>query len=65
LAEIFGKHQESVKRAIVRGELPEPVPLFKHRVWTVGAIRRFLDDRLQQAQANRAKDLLRIRRHGA
>ena len=65
LAEVFGKHPESIKRAILRGELPEPVPLFKKRVWTVGAIRRFLEDRLQQAQENKARDLLRINRNGA
>jgi predicted DNA-binding transcriptional regulator AlpA len=65
LAEIFGKHPESIKRAIQRGELPEPVPLFKRRVWTAGAIRRFLDDRLHKAQEDRARDLLRLSKHRA
>ena len=65
LAQIFGKHPESIKRAIVRGELPEPVPLFKRRVWTAGAIREHLRERLRQAQAEKTKDILRINRHRA
>jgi len=65
LAQAFGKHPESIKRAIVRGELPEPVQLFKRRIWTAGAIREHLQKRLRQAQAEKAKDFLRINRNRA
>jgi len=65
LAQIFGKHPESIKRAIVRGELPEPVQLFKRRVWTAGAIREHLQERLRQAQEQKSKDILRINRNRA
>ncbi len=64
LAQIFDKHPESVKRAIKRGELPESVQLFKERVWTVGAIRQFLENRLLKAQKERDTDVLRLNRYG-
>ena len=38
LAQMAGRHVTSVKRAIQRGELPPPVPLFGANVWTVATI---------------------------
>ena len=47
LAEIFGKHPVSVKRAVERGELPPPTRLMGKPVWTIGAIRRHIEERLE------------------
>ncbi len=49
LAEVFGKHPVSIRRAVERGELPPPVRLMGKPVWTAGAIRRHLDLRLKEA----------------
>jgi hypothetical protein len=47
LARMFGKHPVSIKRAIERGELPPPTRLMGKPVWTVGAIRRHIEERLE------------------
>lgn len=49
LARLFQRHVVSVKRAIKRGELPPPCPLFGAKVWTVGAITRYIESRLEHA----------------
>ncbi len=49
LARIFGRHPSAIKRAIDRGELPPPVYLMKRPVFSIGCIRRFLQNRFQQA----------------
>lgn len=50
LAALFGKHRDSVRRAVERGELPRPVKLFGQRGWTAGAIVRHIEKRLEAAQ---------------
>ena len=50
LARMFGKHPVSIRRAIERGELPEPVRLMGKPIWTVGFVLRFLESRLGQAR---------------
>jgi hypothetical protein len=50
LARLFNRHVTSVKRAIHRGELPRPVKLFGQNSWTVGALQRHIESRLQAAQ---------------
>lgn len=47
LARLFGKHAVSIKRAVERGELPPPTRLMGKPVWTVGAIRRHIEARLE------------------
>lgn len=60
LARIFRRHQVSIKRAVQRGELPPPTRLFGEPVWTVGAIVRHLERRLEEAeQAERKFQKLR------
>jgi hypothetical protein len=49
MARIFGRHPESVKRAVDRGELPAPARMFGSSVWTAGAIIRHLEQRLEAA----------------
>ena len=36
LAQLFGRHVSSIRRAIQRGELPPSVPLLNDHVWTAG-----------------------------
>ncbi len=50
LARIFGKHPVSIKRAVRRGELPPPTRLLGGPVWTVAAILRHLEARLDSAR---------------
>lgn len=47
LARMFGRYPVTIKRAVKRGELPPPVRLLGGPAWTVGAIRRHLDKRLE------------------
>lgn len=50
LAEIFGKHEASIDRAIQREELPPPIRFLGGPVWTAGAILAHINSRLEQAQ---------------
>ena len=54
LARMFGKHPESVRRAVRRGELPPPIRLFGHDQWTVGYLVGFLDRRQEEAETEKA-----------
>jgi hypothetical protein len=55
VANLFKRHVASVKRAVQRGELPPSTRLFGQNVWTVGALIRHIENRLDQA----AKDVER------
>lgn len=50
LADMLGKHRVSIKRAVKRGELPPPTRLMGKPVWTVSAIRKHLNGRLDDAK---------------
>lgn len=56
IAQIFDRHPTSVKRAIERDELPPPCRLFGSNSWTVGAIVKHINTRLEEA-ASEAKRL--------
>lgn len=60
LARLLGKCRVSIKRAVRRHELPEPVGWFGQRAWTAKAIRDHLDGRLSAAQHNIQKAGRRI-----
>lgn len=62
LAQIFGRHPSSIRRAVQRGELPSSVPLLDHEVWTVEVIRAHLAQRLKQAAKAHAVDVARVTR---
>ena len=47
LAQLFGRHVTSVKRAIQRGELPPPVALLNEQVWMVAVILDHIRARLE------------------
>ena len=50
LAEMFGRCEETMDRAIGRGELPPAVKFLGGKAWTVGAIRSHFEDRMRQAR---------------
>lgn len=60
LAKLFGRHLTSVKRAVDRGELPEPVKLFGQRSWTVRVLIEHHETRLGKAQKIADKENRRI-----
>ena len=49
LAALLGRTAKSIKRAVTRGELPPPVRILGEPRWTVGAILRHIDKRLEVA----------------
>jgi hypothetical protein len=49
LAKLLSRHPVSIKRAVLRGELPQPIRLLGQSVWTVGVIVKFLEKRLEDA----------------
>jgi hypothetical protein len=60
VARLFNRHVASVKRAIQRGELPPPTRLFGQNVWTVGALIRHIETRLDQAAKDAERTAHRI-----
>ncbi|HRU06742.1 MAG TPA: hypothetical protein P5137_13320 [Candidatus Brocadiia bacterium] len=60
LAKMLHRHPISLKRAVTRGELPQPTRLLGAPCWTVGAILGHVEKRLAQAQAQAEKDRARI-----
>lgn len=49
LARLLHRHPVSIKRAVERGELPQPCRLLGRNAWTVGAVLHFLEERQGQA----------------
>ena len=62
LARIFRRHQVSIKRAVQRGEFPPPTRLLGGPVWTVAAILRHIEERLEAAKREAEKEAARIAR---
>ena len=62
LAALFGCCQMSVKRAVKRGELPEPVRMFGRPCWTAGRILEHVGDRLAAAQKEAEREAQRLSR---
>jgi hypothetical protein len=60
IARLFHRHVVSVKRAVERGELPPPCRLFGTRVWTVGALIRYIERQLDKAAQEAERDVQRI-----
>jgi len=60
LANLLGKHPVSIKRAVGRGELPQPVRMFGENCWTAQALREHLAKRLDAARREAEKTERRI-----
>ena len=65
LAKMFGRHPVSIKRAIERGELPPPIYLLKRPMFSIGGIRRHLDQRSEEAleEQKRTRDMVQKHRN--
>jgi hypothetical protein len=61
IAQLFGRCERSVRRAIQRGELPPPTRLFGKKTWTVGVILDHLSSRLKVASTEREKHKQKMR----
>lgn len=61
LAHLFHRHVVSVKRAVERGELPPPCRLFGARVWTAGALIRYIERQLDKAAQEAEREAQRMR----
>jgi hypothetical protein len=56
LARLLGKGcRETIKRAVERGELPRPMKLMGKNTWTLGAIVRHLEKRLEAEERKFAR----------
>jgi len=62
LAKLLKRHPVSIKRAIGRGELPQPIRLMGQPVWTAGSILQHLEKRLAEAAREAEKRDEKIRR---
>ena len=60
LAQMFGRHVSSIRRAIQRGELPPSVPLLNDHVWTTGVLWQYTIARLDAAQQTAAQTVRRL-----
>jgi hypothetical protein len=60
MARLFHRHVVSVKRAVERGELPPPCRLFGTRVWTAGALIRYIERQLDKAAQEAEREAQRI-----
>lgn len=61
LARIFHRHPQSVKRAVERGELPQPCKLFGATTWTVGVLVRHFEQRLVDAAKESERQERKVR----
>jgi hypothetical protein len=62
LATLFQRSPSSVKRAVDKGELPEPVRLFAQPTWTVRVLVDHLEKRLRKAAQRREERELSLAR---
>ena len=62
LAETLQVSTRTVRRMVSRFELPPPVQLGNHSVWTVGRILSFIDNALRQPEEESCRESERIRR---
>jgi len=60
LAQMFGRHVSSIRRAIQRGELPPSVPLLNDHIWTAAVLRDHISARLETAQKAAAQTVRRL-----
>jgi len=63
MAQFFNRCVESVKRAVRRGELPPPTPLFNGKVWTAGVVLKHIESRLESAAKGKKKDIQAFKKH--
>jgi hypothetical protein len=60
IGRLFGRHADSVKRAVDRGELPTPVKMFGKPTWTVGILLNHINARLAKAATEADQEQRRL-----
>jgi len=55
MSRLFGRHAASIKRAVERGELPQPIRMFGKNAWTVEAVTGHISARLGEAAKERER----------
>ncbi len=60
LADIFSCSTATIKRAVARRELPQPIRMFAKPSWTAGAITKHVNARLETAQAKYEAEMQRL-----
>ena len=60
LAKMYNRCRATIKRAVIRGELPRPARMMGELVWTAGALVRHLESRLEH-EAKEARRLQNLR----
>ena len=63
VARIFSRSSDGVRRAIQRGELPQPVKLFGKPSWTVRALIQHMEKRLEKASQGAKRTQLTLAQH--
>jgi predicted DNA-binding transcriptional regulator AlpA len=63
LAQLFGCSERTIQRAVNRGELPGPVRMFGKVTWTIGAVIKHVEKRLEKEAATRHNLEQRVIRH--
>ena len=62
LADVLGKHPETIRRMGSRGDLPSPAKLWGKNVWRCGDVREHLRARFEKAIMKRRRQDAGIRR---
>ena len=62
ISRIFGRHQDSIRRAVQRDELPQPMKLLGQPTWTVSAIIKHFEKRLEEAAQEAQETRRRLER---
>ena len=60
IAEVFACSKRTIERAVEKGDIPPSVRTFGKQVWSVGAIRSHLKQRLSEAAEERERFMSKI-----
>ena len=63
LARVFDVVPRTIKRMVVRYELPPPVLLASKRCWKVGAVLDWINANIEHKEKDAKRQILRLRNH--
>ena len=63
LARVFDVVPRTIKRMVVRYELPPPVLLASKRCWKVGAVLDWINTNIENKEKDAKRQILRLRNH--
>lgn len=61
LAQMLGRCRHTIKRAVKRGELPPPIKFMGKPRWTVGAILKHFEERLEESKKEEERQKRKIK----